>query len=106
MTGILLDTIMIVALSRAFGIPLNSMLSGASLTASHEVPPTQLTAGLLACHPEKPVEHTDGHDAVGSGCVLDGGASGTSFEYFVHSSLSEVATVIDAFSVVYNAAYR
>lgn len=98
MTVILLNTIMITALSRAFDIPLESMLSESPLDSKMMLPLLSENSVKVQQN-DKTMNVTDGQSKPHI-LAVDGKASSRL------SCVSEVVNLLDAFSLVYNAVYR
>ena len=90
MTAILLDTIFMTALSRAFGISMHKLLSS-----------TKQEDGLENTLSQEP-NITDGETVA----ACSNSSSPDKSVSSLHQSQLEVAAVVDAFGATYNAAYR
>ena len=96
-TEILLDTIFTMAFCRAFDIPLKQFIGGSSSPA-HSIPsssPTH-TARSNAVVGSQEGSETEGHSK----------AAVPVFEHSLCDDHTTVASIIDTFASVYNAAYR
>ena len=100
MTAILLNTIMITALSRAFDLPLESMLSESPLD-SRVMLPLLSQNSIKAQQNDKAIDVTDSHSR-----PHELAADGEAVQHSRLSCLSEVVNLLDTFSLVYNAVYR
>ena len=90
-TALLLNTIFITALSRAFNVSLEQVLSRPALPAS--------LTNHTTCT-ESDAQPTCDSEAQTSS------ESGVKFEHALSSKCEEVATIIDAFASTYQATYR
>ena len=88
MTAILLDTIFMTALSRAFHVSIHELLSSAKQEEGYKNTPSNIANSETAA----------GHSS--NGPLSDVTVSSLS------QSQLEVATIVDAFAATYNAAYR
>lgn len=100
MTAVLLNTIMITALSRAYDLPLESMLSESPLDSRVMLP-------LLSGDSVKAQRNDRANNVIDSSSKPHALAvDGETVQHSRLSCLSDVVNLLDTFSLVYNAVYR